>query len=114
MTEPKRKCTYEGEQLERRRAYQREYGRKKRAEEKAAKQAISGETTSQQHRQLKTVEKYAAMPTEKEEMLLRNRAAEPLCMERWQAEIEADCQRKAGGWHDEGREFFERWIRGRV
>jgi hypothetical protein len=108
----KRTRFYEGEQLERRRAYQREYGRRKRAEEKAAKQAISGETASQQHRPPKTVEKYAAMPTPKqEELLLRNRAAEPLCMETWQKEIEADKARRAGGWHDEGKLFFERWIR---
>jgi hypothetical protein len=65
------------------------------------------------HRPRKTVEKYAAAsPSPKqEELLLRNRAAEPLCMETWQAAIEADYQRKAGGWHDEGKLFFERWIR---
>jgi hypothetical protein len=109
----KRKRVYEGEQLERRRAYQREYGRRKRAEEKAAKQIVSGEMASQQHRPPKTVEKYAAMPTPKEEELLRNRAAEPLCMEAWQREIEADEAQKACGWYDESRGFFER-LRGRV
>lgn len=36
-TEPKRKRTYTPEQLEQKRAYQREYGRKERARKKAAK-----------------------------------------------------------------------------
>lgn len=104
MTEPKRKRTYEGEQLERRRAYQRQYNQQQRDEAKAAK-----------HRPLRPIEiaqqrQPSQKSGEKAEMaqFARKWAAQELCMEAWQAEIEADYQRYSHDWHDESREFFER------
>lgn len=108
--EAKRKRVYDGEQLERRRAYQRDYGRKKRAAEKAANGTKNHKAGSPITTRAKKPMPVPNTPTEgsKAEMARFGQkwAAQKRDTQAYLAMLECEKLEAVGVWNEGGKEWF--------